>query len=173
MAFDDAKRAADRLRLKGPALYSQGDPHARREQCWSPWCNRFVEDMGDNNRCNTDECNERLRYEAVQRGIMFKVGLAWFGNVDSLLVDPDTIQPSIMTQEILKRRGLDDKPIPMCACGKNLKAPRKNVCSKCYQASKLAEYQERRHNRHKPRKGQRKGSGGMNRIKGLGDVKVK
>lgn len=173
MAFDDAKRAADKLRIKNFGLYSQGDPHARREQCWSPWCNNFVEDMTDNNRCNTEECNERLRHEAVRRGIMFKVGSCWIGNVDSLLVSPDTIQPTEQTKEILKQRGLDDAKLPLCACGARIQMPRRKVCNKCYQASKLAEYHERKRNRRRPHKGQRKGSNGMNRIKGLDGLKIK
>ena len=166
MAFNDAKKYADKLRLKGPQLYNQGDLTARREQCWSPWCNVFVEDMGDSNRCKTDDCERRLRAEAQERGIMFKVGNAWFGNIDSLLVDPDTIQQTIHTQEILRRRGIDQEPVPMCACGKGAKAPHKEVCIQCYKAANLALHYERKRNPRKQQR-QRKGSTGMNRIQGL------
>jgi len=170
MAFNDAKRFADKLRIKNLGMFDQGDPTARREQCWSPWCDKFVEDMDAGNRCRTHECDTKLRQEAIRRGTMFRVGNVWFGNVDSLLVSPDTIPQSIHTREILKRRGLDDVKIPMCACGRNPKAPRRNVCSRCYQAQNLALHYERRAKRHAAQKGY---TPGFNRIDGLAELKSK
>lgn len=170
MAFNDAKRFADKLRIKNLTMFDMGDVKARREQCWSPWCDKFVEDMGKDNRCNTHECNTKLRQEAVARGTMFRVGNAWFGNIDGLLVSPDTLQPSLHTQEILRRRGLTDVKIPMCACGKNTKAPHKSICSKCYQALQVAQYHERRSKRYNAQKGY---TAGFNKIGGLDALKDK
>lgn len=169
MAFNDAKRYSDKLRIKNFGLYGQGDPHARRDQCWSPWCDVFVEDMGDDNRCHTPECDARLRAEAVKRGHMFKVGDVLWGSVEGLLVKPDNLPPTPHTQEILKRRGLDGTPLPMCACGKNPKAPRKNTCHKCYQAQQLAEHYERKQKRRNRHKGNTPGFNRINGLEGLRD----
>ncbi len=167
MAFNDAKRYSDKLRIKnGIDMSAHADPKARRDQCWSPWCDIFVEDMGKNNRCNTDACNKRLYQEALSRGSMFRIQGTLFGNVESLLVNPESIQPSARTYEILHKRGLNHDPIPMCSCGKNIPAPGSKLCIKCKHAQKLSDHYNRQRNKH--RGGQTRGSTGMNKIKGLG-----
>ena len=86
MAFDDSKKIADKLRIKNPQYFNQGDPTARRDVCWSPWCGNWVEDMRKDSRCHEPECDRRLWQEAVKNKMAIRLDNGtYMGCVEGLL----------------------------------------------------------------------------------------
>jgi len=163
MAFNDAKKYADKLRIKNIGLFDMGDPKARRDRCWSPWCGNWVEDMKDSNRCHEPVCDRRLWKEAVKQNmaIFDARSNTYLGAVDGLLREPTFEVP----EEYLPYDVRDD--LMMCrSCKKDVKRPNSEVCVTCHLAGKSEEYNKRRSKT-------RAHKGITNRIKGLEKIRGK
>lgn len=157
MAFDDAKKYADKLRIKNIGLFDMGDPNARRERCWSPWCGVFVENMRDNNRCNRPECDRRLWVEAVKQGYAIRDPKSgtYMGDISGLLRKPTFDVPiEYMPFEV------HADPMMCRACKREVKRPNSEVCITCHIAGKSEQFNKKR--------SKNKGHKSItNRIKGL------
>jgi len=158
MAFDDAKKAADRLQIKHKNWYHSGDPKARRDVCWSPWCGNWVEDMGADNRCHEPECDRRLWQEAIKRKMAIRLDNGTcLGNIEGLLVEPTFDVPTEYMPP-------ETDPMLCRCCGKNYKRPGFELCVACYLESRSKEHNKRRQKVQRPL---------TNRIKGLEKLKGK
>ena len=155
MAFNDAKKFADKLRIKNMGLFDQGDPKARRGRCWSPWCGHWVEDMASDMRCHEPKCDQRLWQEAVkQRMALYDAeSHTYIGCVDGLLVEPTFHVPAEYWPAEIK-----NNPDLCVMCGENMKRLTSELCVKCHLEGKAAAYNTQR------RKVQ---CGSGNKIKGL------
>ena len=157
MAFEDLREIAKKLKIKNIGYYNLGDPKARRDRCWSPWCGNWVEDMKDSNRCHEPKCDRRLWEEAIkQKMAIFDANTnTHFGDVSGLLIEPTFDVPP----EYIPYDMRDD--IMMCkACKKDVKRPNSEVCVTCHLAGKSEQFNKRRTKT-------RAHKGITNRIKGL------
>ena len=165
MAFDDAKKYADKLGIKNIGLFDQGDPSARRGPCWSPWCRKWGEDLRADNRCHEPECDQRLWQEAVKAKMAIRdpKSRTYLGCVDGLLTEPtwdvpiEHLPPQIAAE--------------MCVeCAKELKRTKMDVCNRCF----MIERSSNKHNHRRTQaqvKPRRKGL--SNKIRGLEQLKGK
>lgn len=172
MSFHDIKKDSRRMRIKEVDIYNGGDLTARREQCWSPWCNTFVEELGKSNRCGEPECEAMLLSKAIEQKKMAYVAAleTWYGNIDSLLVNPANKPVGIRNEAILARYDAGPK-LELCECGKGGKMPRRDICNECYRAAKAAEMNTRRAGRKAAKRDTRVRTNdrqsGFHRISGL------
>ncbi len=136
MAFNDEKKFSDVLRLKSPVgIFDQGDPKAKRDRCWSPFCGNWVEDLRKDNRCHEETCDRRLWSEAVKRNLALYLpeSNTHIGDISRLLVEPTfDVPPEYWPHDICM------------SCTKELKRPGKDVCNKCYMDSRSQEHNKRR-----------------------------
>lgn len=166
MAFNDAKKFADKLRIKNIGIFDQGDPKARRDVCWSPFCRKWVEDMRKDNRCHEPECDRRLWQEAVKAKMAIQdpnTG-TYIGCIDKLLTEPTWDVPI----EYLPPEIVSD----ICVeCAKELKRPKMDICNRCYRIEKSSNQHNQR--RTKAQGNRRPSKGITNRIRGLDKLRGK
>ena len=156
MAFDDAKKAADRLRIKNVGIFDQGDPTALRDVCWSPWCGQWVEDMRPDHRCHTEACDKRLWQEAIKRKMAVKLDDGTIIGCVEPLLEKKTWEVPPEYMPVVKDH--------MCvSCQTEVARPKEVLCNRCKIAGKAKDYGERRLKAI----GRKRGRGLTHRIKGL------